>query len=189
MNRWSGWRRVLQVLAFVAMLAVAFLVGRTLLTSDGPGSPTANRGSTSGSVSPGQTAPDAVDGDSPGALSRSEFEDAIREIVGAALRDFRTFKDEPEFATSVAQGISALDDDGLRRRILEDVLAAQFAPDEAILPEGARLVARPETWERLGRAAMLDVLMVEEDGTTEPYRMTLLIDGDDWRIIGARWLG
>lgn len=187
---WRG--RALRVLAAVAVLAVAFVLGRTLLWPDGPSGPegpTSGSDGAGGSDGPGMAGTGPEDGDGTGPRDRSEAEAAVRDIVDAALRDFRTFADEPEFATSIAQGIEALDDDGLRTRILDNVLAEQFAPDEAILPEGARLVARSETWERIGRAALIDVLVVEEDGTTEPYRMTLLLDGEDWRILGARWLG
>lgn len=182
----SAWRRRVGVtVVALSVLAAAGALATSLLW---PEDPTAAPQRPEDADEPGRSAA-PVDEGRPSGLGRGELETELREIIVEALQDFRTFADEPDLATTIARGIADLDDAGLRARTVQEVLDANFGPDEVILPEGARLVPRTQTWERIGRGAMLDVDLVEVDGTAEPYRMTLVLDGEDWLIVGARWLG
>ena len=185
-----AWRRRVGVaVVALSVLAVAGVLATSRMSPGmSPGDPSAVPQRPEDADEPGGSVAPA-DEDRPGEPGRSELETELREIIVEALQDFRTFADEPDLATTIARGIAELDDAGLRARTAQEVLDANFGPDEVIIPDGARLVPRMQTWERIGRGAMLDVDLVEADGTAEPYRMTLVLDGEDWLIVGARWLG
>lgn len=183
-------RRVAVVVAaLLALVAVVVLLVVSLRDgaggSEGP-DPIGREESGGGAPSQDRVGPSGGDAGEPG---RSEIEGRLSEVFADALRGYSRFDDEPDVATSIARDLSELDDEGLRGRMLSQVVDANFDQDEAILPAGSRLEPRPETWERLGRGAMMDVLMVMADGSSEQYRVTFIIDDEDWWIVGARWIG
>lgn len=184
--------------------AVALLVAGAMLSAC----------SASGSPGPASPQTDAVEVELPGATAAGSLgcmeawpfglwaapsmtigEQTERSIEGESVSPselarelLKEYEDEPELALSVACGILTLDDEGLKARTTPYVLS-MFAGDEAIVAPGVTLQAFPSTWSRVGRLAYIDILMVEADGASEPYRMTLAHDGEDWVITGGRWLG
>lgn len=185
--------------------AVALLVAGAMLSAC----------SASGSPGPASPQTDAIEVELPGATAAGSLscleenlpfglwaapsmtigEQTKRSIEGESVSPselarelLKEYEDEPELALSVACGILTLDDEGLKARTTPEQLS-MLDGDEAIVAPGATLQADPSTWSRVGRLAYIDILMVEADGTSEPYRMTLAHDGEDWVITGARWLG
>lgn len=195
--------------------AVALLVAGAMLSACSASGSIAPGQPSFGSPGPASPQPNAIEAELPGATAagslicpeenlpfglwaapaRSAGEQTQRSIEGEsgspselARELLKEYEDEPELALSVACGILTLDDESLRARLTPEQRAL-LDEDEPVVAPGTTIQADPTTWSRVGSLAYIDILMVEADGTSEPYRMTLAHDGQDWVIVGTRWLG